>query len=214
MEIYKNLSVKSLENEIWKNIEEYQEYSVSNFGRAKSLKFKKERMLKQQKRGDYFCIDLCKNGKYKSKQIHTLVFEAHNNYKLKDNECVHHINENKENNFFDNLQLKEKSDHNSFHSKGKNNPMFGKHHSEKTKETMSEKHIGKHHSEETKLKISEKQKGESSPNHKLTEEQVIQIKLLLKEGILTQQEIADIFGVSQMTISRIKNEKRWKYIKL
>jgi hypothetical protein len=59
------------------------------------------------------------------------------------------------------------------------------------------------------------QKGRGCPhckNSKLTEEQVIQIKLLLKEGILTQQEIADIFGISRCTISAIKNEKRWVYI--
>jgi DNA-binding XRE family transcriptional regulator len=61
---------------------------------------------------------------------------------------------------------------------------------------------------------SEKNKGINNPQHKLTEEQVIQIKLLLKEGKLTQQEIADIFGVSQMTISLIKSGKKWSHIEV
>jgi len=56
--------------------------------------------------------------------------------------------------------------------------------------------------------------GEKSHNHKLTEEQVIQIKLLLKEGKLTQQEIADMFGVNRTTISAIKTEKIWTNIKI
>ncbi|MGG3986962.1 NUMOD3 domain-containing DNA-binding protein [Bacillus smithii] len=52
--------------------------------------------------------------------------------------------------------------------KGENNPFYGRHHSEKTKEILREKcpnygenngFYGKHHSEETKRKISEANKG-------------------------------------------------------
>jgi len=56
--------------------------------------------------------------------------------------------------------------------------------------------------------------GENHPNHKLIEQDVIQIKLLLKEGILTQQEIADMFDVSVSTISMINTGKRWPHIKI
>jgi len=117
---------------------------------------------------------------------------------------------------------------------GVKNPNFGKHRSEETrkkisesnkgkilseeiKNKISEKQKGKYHSEKTRKKISENHsntKGENNPNHKLTEEQVIQIKLLLKDGKLTHKEIADIFGVSRITISCIKNNKIWSYIKL
>ena len=62
--------------------------------------------------------------------------------------------------------------------------------------------------------VSEKLRGENRPNHKLTEEQVIQIKLLLKEGKISQRKIAKMFGVSQMTISHIKTGKNWSYIKV
>jgi len=57
----------------------------------------------------------------------------------------------------------------------------------------------------------QKMKGKNSI---LIIQDVIQIKLLLKEGILTQQEIADIFGVDQTTISLIKSGKIWNYIEL
>ena len=47
--------------------------------------------------------------------------------------------------------------------KGKNNPMYGKHHSEEAKRKLSEAHKGKTLSEETKTKISEAHKGENNP---------------------------------------------------
>jgi len=225
MKIYENLDINDLENEIWKVIEDFSDYYVSNLGRVKSLKFGKERILKQQKHGgEYFRVDFCKNGKCKPKQVHRLVFETHNNYKLKSDEDVHHIDFinilpeiSKENNNLDNLMMMSKSEHQKLHMKNI---------SKETKKKISEKKKGEHHSKETITKISESRKekfksgelkilrGENSTNHKLTEEQVIQIKLLLKEGILTQQEIADMFGVSQLTISAIKTGRSWSHIKL
>jgi predicted XRE-type DNA-binding protein len=80
---------------------------------------------------------------------------------------------------------------------GENNPFFGKQHLEESKKKMSEKH-----------------KGEKHPNHKIIEEQVIQIKLLLKEGKLSQRKIAKMFGVSHSIISRIKTGKLWSHIKI
>jgi predicted XRE-type DNA-binding protein len=59
--------------------------------------------------------------------------------------------------------------------------------------------------------LSEKMKGKNSI---LIIQDIIQIKLLLKEGKLIQQEIADIFGVDQMTISKIKTRKTWSYIEI
>ena len=194
IKIYENLDVNDLDGEIWKSIKDYPDYQVSNFGRVESLKFGKEMILNQCKNnGGYFIVGLCKNGKEKTKLVHRLVFETHN-YKLELYEDVHHIDENKENNVYDNLKSISKSEHHIFHSKDENNSMFGKYHSEETRNKMSEN---------TK-------KGEKHPNCKLTEEQVTKIKILLLEGNLTQQEIADMFGVSQMTISKIKNKKVWK----
>jgi len=194
VEVYKNLDINNLENEVWKVITDFPGYQVSNFGRVKSFKrYINGKILKQDKIKDYFYIDLWKNGEYKNKQVHILVYETHNNYKLKPDECVHHINEDKENNIFENLEKMPKSEHLSFH------------------------HKGKIISEEIRNKISEKMKGKyigsNSPNSKLTEEQVIQIKILLKEGKLSQQEIADMFKVSQMTISKIKTGKIWSHVK-
>lgn len=47
---------------------------------------------------------------------------------------------------------------------------------------------------------------------KLSKKQVLEIKRLLGRKILTQKEIAEIFNVSQSTISGIKSEKYWSWV--
>jgi hypothetical protein len=210
MEIYKNFDLQDLDGEIWKDILDYEgDYQVSNIGRVKSFKLGKEIIRKQCKRGDYFCIVLWKYGKYKNKQVHTLVFESHSSYKLEQDECVHHINGDKENNIFDNLEKMPKSEHNSFHMKGENNSMFGKigknnpnygnKRSEKERKTMSENHAYF--------------KGENNPNHILTKKQIIQIKMLFKLNF-KNKEISKLYNISSATISMIKNNKIWNHIKI
>jgi len=205
---------ENLHGEIWKKVEYNEDYFVSNLGRVKSLKFGKERILSPSPRKDnngYIQIKLSKNGKVKTKRIHTLMFESFNNYILEKNECVHHIDFTKDN-FLDNFQAMTKKEHTILHRKGMN-------HSEKTRKLMRENHadfkgekhpmFGKHPSEKTRKLMSENNKGENGPNSKLTEQKVIQIRILLDEGILTQKEIAKKFGVSHVTISDIKNNRSW-----
>lgn len=235
MKIFKNLDLKDLESEIWKTIEDFPDYQVSNLGRVKSLKFRKERVLKQQKRGKYLFVILCKNGEYK-KYIHRLIFETFNNYKLKSDEDVHHIDEEPENNIFENLVVMPKSEHHSFHNKGERHPFFGKHHSEESKKKMSEKlkgkfsgennpnfgkistFFGKHHTTESKKKQSEIKKeiyvGENNPNSILIEKSVIEIWKYLNSGIFSQKEVGKKFCVDQTTISNIKTGKTWYYLYL
>lgn len=86
--------------EIWKSIQLYPEYFVSNLGRVKSTKYKKERIIKPQldHRG-YLNVYLNK----KRIRIHRLVAELFldNPNKLPQ---VDHIDENKTNNTVHNLQ--------------------------------------------------------------------------------------------------------------
>jgi len=133
------------------------------------------------------------------------------------------------------MSEKKKGENNSFYNKkhsektlkllsekrkGENHPrgMLNKHHSEKTKELISENHVdnkgennpmyGKYHSEES-LKLM----SENNSRSTLKEQDIIQIRLLCDEGILTQAEIGEKFGVSRGAISKIKNRKTWKHIK-
>lgn len=88
--------------EIWKEIKGYPDYQVSSFGRIKSLKFRKERILKQWIDDKSYCrVDLIKNEK-----VHQLVAIAFLNhtpckYKL----VVNHIDLNRQNNCVDNLEI-------------------------------------------------------------------------------------------------------------
>jgi len=197
MEIYENLSLENIDGEIWKEIEGYNgDYFISNLGRVKSFKKNcgiNEKILKPDKDGGgYLFVGLYKNGKPKHKLIHILMYEYFIE-KIPDGYVVHRKDFTTDN-FLDNFQLITNGDHTSLHRTGKTT-------SEETKKLISEKRIGKY-------------LGENSPNHILTEQDVIQIRKLYDEGILTQREIGKMFGVSNYTVSLIKLGKTWKHIKL
>lgn len=94
-----------MKKEIWKDIIGYEGlYQVSNFGRVKSFKFGKERILKPgTNKYGYLIVILCKNGKVKHFYVHRLVAEAFipnpHNYP-----CVNHKDECKTNNNVNNLE--------------------------------------------------------------------------------------------------------------
>ena len=90
--------------EIWKNIEEYPDYQVSNLGRVKSLRYNKEKILKLQSDKDgYKQVNLFNSRGSKTLKIHRLVATAFldnpNNYP-----AVNHINEIKTDNRVENLE--------------------------------------------------------------------------------------------------------------
>jgi DNA-binding CsgD family transcriptional regulator len=53
-------------------------------------------------------------------------------------------------------------------------------------------------------------RGEAHPLHKLTAENVRQIRMLA-EGV-TQKELAERFGVNQTTIGQILKRETWKHL--
>lgn len=104
---------------------------------------------------------------------------------------------------------------------GKNNPFYGKQHTKEVKEKMSERQIGekskwygKHLPKETRDKIGLKSQGEGNGMAILSEQQVIEIKILLFKKQLKQKEIAKLFNISSQRVSNIKKGKSWSYIKL
>ena len=93
-----------MKKEYWKPVVGYEgHYQVSNFGRVKSLKFGKEKILKQYIRGGYYYVCLSKNGIIKKYSVHRLVAQA-----FLDNPNnlpqINHKDENKTNNNVDNLE--------------------------------------------------------------------------------------------------------------
>lgn len=122
---------QELIQEIWKDILDYEGlYQVSNLGRVKSLRFKKEKILKQQKNNyKYLQVNFCKNNNHKTHRTHQLVMLSFKLDKKFDYSEINHIDGNKENNTIDNLEWcthKENMQHaieNNLSNKGEKNGM-------------------------------------------------------------------------------------------
>lgn len=186
MKYYEHLTNSDFDNEIWKHIDEYQNYMVSNIGRVKSLKYnntEKEQLLKPRiDTYGYLVITLCKNGKVKSIRVHRLVASAFiDNPESKPQ--VNHKNGTKTDNRFDNLEwvsAKENINH------AWDNGLF---------ENLRIANIGK-----------------NNGRRKLTDEDCEQIRIKYSNENITQRELAKEFGCHHAYISSIINNKKRKNI--
>lgn len=97
--------------ELWKDINEYENYQISNFGNVKSKRYwvgnryvYKDKLLKPSlSSSGYQQVVLCKNGKTKNHFIHRLVAN-HFLENTNNSEEINHIDENKQNNNVNNLE--------------------------------------------------------------------------------------------------------------
>lgn len=105
----------STNEEVWKQIEGFERYFISNKGRIKST-IGKEKILKQEitERG-YHQIVLRKDNKSYHRRVHRLVALAFIETDDKTKE-VHHIDRNRSNNKADNLLWVSKEEHNKIHN--------------------------------------------------------------------------------------------------
>lgn len=106
MKFYENTEILDLEGEQWRDVVNYEGlYEVSNLGRVRSLKSTPNIIRKQRIKSGrgYLCVDLSKNGKAKTIEIHRLVARAFVANPENKN-IVDHIDENKLNNCACNLR--------------------------------------------------------------------------------------------------------------
>lgn len=122
-------------NEIWRKIEGFEKYEVSNLGRVRSLNYRKTKETKilklcKDKKG-YLKVNLYKSSKHSSKRVHRLVATAFIP-NLDNKTQVNHIDGNKQNNTVSNLEWCTCSENNQHayntglhkipNNKGENNP--------------------------------------------------------------------------------------------
>jgi DNA-binding transcriptional regulator YiaG len=123
-----------------------------------------------------------------------------------------HISESIKNKYETNLEYKEK--HKSAMKTKKYKEEASKRFKEKWKENDNfSGNKGKKLSEKTKEKMkNSSHKGSNHHFSKLNEEKVLEIRKLKKETNLTNQKIADMFGVSRTVIGKIILRKLWVHI--
>lgn len=98
------LSMENFKGEVWKDVDGFGGvYEISNYGRVKSSNYGGLIRKPRFQRNGYETVRLWKNGKAKFYLIHRLVF-SHFVEKLNDNLVIDHIDGNKVNNHFTNLQ--------------------------------------------------------------------------------------------------------------
>lgn len=105
--------------EIWRDIKGYEGlYQVSNYGRVKSLNYKRtnkeKNMVLTKLNSGHLEVRFCKEGIVRHFFIHRLVAEAFipnpNNYGV-----VHHIDHNPQNNVVENLEWMSEEEHKKIH---------------------------------------------------------------------------------------------------
>lgn len=166
-----------------KKIKGYEGYHISDIGHVYSDKYRDRRKLKSRLNSKgYFYVNLSKNGKYKSKVIHRLV-ATHFVKNEKNKPQVNHIDGNKKNNHYLNLEFVTQS--------------------ENSKHAYAAGLI-------TSLKNGQN-KGEKNANSKITEPTAIKIKTMLRNGLGIASTSRNL-NVSYSIVRGIKRGKSWAYL--
>lgn len=232
-----------MNKEEWKDIPDYEGiYQASTHGRIRSLdkidnmgRLRKGRVLKFKiSKFGYACVGLTKNYKLKTMFVHRVALTAFDRLP-KDNEECNHKDGNKLNNYLYNLEwvthlqnMQHKDNVLGKHNRGERCHL-SKLTEHQIRNIRKDVRCLKDIAREYKIHISVVSKIRHNKiwkhvecgtdielkNHncKLNEGKIIEIRVHLKEGKLTQKQIAEIYGVSRGNISCIKLGKTWGHVK-
>ena len=195
-----------MEEEIWKEIEGFDNYQISNLGRVKNIKFDRYVKPLVGNRG-YVHVNLYKDGKMKRLSLHRLLAIAFIP-NTENKPCIDHINTDRSDNRIENLRWATRKENH-------NNPLSIVNHGNASR--------GRVVSEEQKKNQSEKMKGRFKGVRK-SSKKIIQLTL---DEIFVREwdaikDAAESLGVSSTAIwnclngkSQVKSIKgyKWKYKK-
>lgn len=195
-----------MEEEIWKEIEGFDNYQISSLGRVKNIKFDRYVKPLLDNKG-YLTVNLYKDGKMKHLTLHRLIAIAFIP-NPENKPCIDHINTDRSDNRIENLRwCTQKENH--------NNPLSIVNHGNASS--------GRVVSEEQKKNQSEKMKGRFKGVRK-SSKKIIQLTL---DGIFVREwdaikDAAESLGVSSPAIWNCLNGKcqvksikgfKWEYKK-
>lgn len=154
------------QTEIWKEINDFEEYEISSFGNVRNKNTKK--ILTQSTRKGYLRVVLYKNGQKFQKSVHRLVAEAFVfNPDPEHKTQVGHKDETRNHNHADNLEwVTNKENCNMpLYKQRISSANTGRKCTEETKDKISKANKRHYHSDETKEKISHilKEKYKTAP---------------------------------------------------
>ena len=168
LNLKRNLMMKKNFNEVWRQIEDYPDYEVSNLGRVK--RNKDNLILSLRPSPKHLNVSIKQERRWVRIWVHRLVAKAFPEIcgKWFEGCHVHHLDKNPLNNRADNLVICTRKEHDAYHHDdrveagkkltGSNNPNYGKPRSEETKRKISDTERGKKISEETRRKLSDAKK--------------------------------------------------------
>ncbi len=188
------MTPKNYWDEVWKpikfdGINEEEKYELSNYGRIRIFKngSNEWKILKSANVNGYQYFSFKSNIDWKhrkTKCVHRLVAEMFCPQPSAKHTYVIHLDFNKWNNYFKNLKWVTRED------------LFN--HSQKSPKT----------------KIAQENRKGSITNAKLTETQVIRLKMKLKRGKNPLYKIAKEFGITHTQLNRIRKGENWGHVKV
>lgn len=215
-----------MEKEIWKDIRQYKNYEVSNFGNIRHKKKKKIRIPQDNGNG-YKYIRVIKDGRHCNIYIHRIVLESFSPIKNMEQYESNHKNFNRSDNNLNNLEWKNRKENVQYSLFNGRFDNAHKKHSLYMKETIKNGTNPLLNLTEKQRKIRDenwkknyvkekhpfyKKYGEQSSAHKLTKKLVLEIRQLYKEKKYVMLDLAKKFNVSYSAINCILHNKSWKNI--
>jgi hypothetical protein len=196
-------------SEIWRIIEAFPDYQVSDFGRVQRIMPDRlgrcGRVLKAVASGRYAKVDLTRDGKSRTFSVHTLVAEAFCGNRPTPNHQVAHNDGDKSNNRANNLRWATPLENNNDKRAHGTMSLGDQHWTRRSPERV------KRGADSFFAQPGNEPKGSANGRAKLSDEDVCAIRAVPHYWGINMR-LAEQYGVTNALISRIRAGKSWQHI--